>query len=445
MISSLIALLVFSPALSVPPANPIDALIDRHLAANDIAAAEICTDDEFLRRVTLDLAGRIPTLDELQKFRADPDRSAKIDDLLASPEFDRFMSEIWTSALVGHLDIFGTDREALRLWLEEQLQENQPWDEITRALITARGTASLDGPVNFLVRNRDDPVVKVGRMFLGVRLDCAQCHDHPFDRWTQDDYRQMRRFFGQVETRQQNGSYYVLDEIGRTGPEQRPVFLTGAKPQTDHWRGELALFVTNSKPFARTFANRVWYHLMGRGIVHPIDDFNALNPGSVPGLVDDLAERARADRFSLREMVRLICNSSAWQRDSRRVSPDAASQHAFAWRTMKPLTPGQYFDSVYQALELDYTAADRERFVRATIGDALQEDFNPTWEYRETVQMAMSRLATPFGSLDYGVTELYRRILSRDPTQRELQLCADKPAGDIVFALIHSNEFFFNH
>ncbi|MGI9516837.1 MAG: DUF1549 domain-containing protein, partial [Pirellulaceae bacterium] len=199
MISNLIALLVVASAWSTPPTS-IDQLVDQHLTQLNIVAADRCSDDEFLRRVTLDLAGRIPTIDELQRFRVNPDREARIDELLDSPEFPRFMSEIFTASLVGYLDIFGTDREALRIWLEEQLQHDRPWDRITRDLITAEGTTSIDGPVNFLVRNRDDPVVKVGRVFLGVRLDCAQCHDHPFDRWTQDDYQLMRRFFQQVDT-----------------------------------------------------------------------------------------------------------------------------------------------------------------------------------------------------------------------------------------------------
>ncbi len=444
MISSWLAMWLV--ALPAPlSGDSIDSIIDRSHAQAGITPAAACSDDQFLRRVTLDLAGRIPTMAELEQFRSDPDRAAKIDQLLASSDYPRFMAEIWTAALVGYLNVFGTDREALRIWLEQEFREDTPYDQIVTALITAEGTSSLDGPVNFLVRNRDDPVVKVGRLFLGVRLDCAQCHDHPFDRWTQDDYRNMQRFFGQVANRQTDGSYHVHDEIRTTGPGQRPVFLTGARPQTDYWRAELALFVTHSKPFARTFGNRVWYHLMGQGIVDPVDDFNAANPPAVPELVEFLAEQARANQFSLQEMMRLICNSRAYQRDSQGTDAGPQAERSLARRSLKPLTPGQYYDSVAIALDLPASDARRQQFIRVMVGDALQEDFNLTWEYRETVQKAMARLAMQIRPGEMGIPEMYRRILTREPGERELQICQDRPPADVQFALLHSNEFFFNH
>ena len=454
MISNLIVLAVLLPVAPVSNLQPeylirdseqIDAIIDHHLQVQKIPAADRCSDDVFLRRVTLDLAGRIPSAAELESFRKNPDRRGKIDELLASSEFNRFAAEIWTASLVGYLNVFGTDREALRIWMEDQIRDDRPWDQIASELITATGSSSLDGPVNFLVRNRDDPVVKVGRMFLGVRLDCAQCHDHPFDRWTQDDYRQMRRFFGQLQTQQVNGTVNVQDRIRQQANSQAPVFLTGAQPQTDHWRAELALFVTNSKPFARNFGNRIWYHLMGRGIVHPVDDFNASNPATLPQLVEFLADQARANQFSVREMTRLICNSEAYQRATGFNDEELDSARFFARRILKPMTPGQFVDSVVLALDLKLDVAQKRQLVRTMIGDALQEDFSETWAYRESVQMAMARFATPLESQPWSVTELYQRILTRDPSAEELLRCQDEAIPDIAFALVHSNEFFLNH
>ncbi len=446
------ALIAFAASSAGPRAFPappidrsIDSIVDQHLpGVAGQTPAELCSDSLFLRRVMLDLVGRIPTVGELQEFMQNPNRPAKIDQLLASTEHARFMSEIWTASLVGYSNVFGTDREALRMWLEKQLEQDVPFDEMATALITARGASSLNGPVNFLVRHLDDPVVKVGRMFLGVRLDCAQCHDHPFDRWTQEDYQRMRMFFGQVRTPYRDGTVLVHDELGRASRDQRPVFLTGARPRTDHWRAELALFVTNSKPFARTFGNRIWYHLMGRGVVDPIDDFNTENPPAVPQLVEYLAEQSRRHKFSIRDMLRLICNSHAYQRVETSII-SLESQEPVRLRVLKPLTPGQYFDSIATALDRQVTAAERQRFVQSMVGDVLQEDFNPTWKYRETVQTAMSRLAMPMPHLNDSLEEIYLRVLSRQPTPRELELCRGRPKADVLFALIHSNEFFFNH
>ena len=200
----------------------VDSIIDRFHQQHGIKAASVCTDHEFLRRITLDLAGRIPSENELDEFLRAPDRSEKIDQLLDSDEFPRFMADVFTAALVGYSNVFGCDREMMRIWLEDQFSEDRPYDEIAHELITARGTAALDGPANFLIRHQYDPAVKVGRMFLGVRLDCAQCHDHPFDRWTENDYQQMRSFFSQLRVRQQGGSVNVRDDIAITNRSPRP-------------------------------------------------------------------------------------------------------------------------------------------------------------------------------------------------------------------------------
>lgn len=421
----------------------VDRLIDERLEKEEINPSATCSDSEFLRRVSLDLIGRIPTEEELSNFLANPDRSAKVDELLKSDRFSRFFSEIWTASLIGYLNGYGGDREALRIWLEDQFRADRGFDDIASELITAKGNASLEGPVNFLVRNRDDPVVKVGRMFLGVRLDCAQCHDHPFDRWTQNDYQQMRRFFAQIQTDYRNGSALVYDNVRETDENSRPVFLTGARTRTNYWRGELALFVTHSKPFARTFANRIWYHLMGRGIVHPVDDLNQENRAVMPELLEQLAEYAKANDFSTQAMIRLICNSKAYQRSSNRES--SKGEKLFAYRVIKPMTPGQYIESLSIALDTSFSTQQRTRLLRRMLGDVLQEDYSPTWDYRETIQMAMSRMAIELPSVDLSTEKLYRRVLSRDPTKSELEICRGKSKQDILFALIHSNEFYFNH
>ena len=419
----------------------IDSILSAAWQRAAVQPVERCSDDIFLRRVSLDLAGRIPTLAEIRRFRKTPNRGAKIDELLASEGFPRFWSEVWTASLNGYSDAFDSDREVLRAWLQESWQEKVPYDRMASDLIVARGTSALDGPVNFLVRHPDDPTVQVVRQFLGVRLDCARCHDHPYDRWTQTDFRRMNRFF--EATRRQEvseGNIRLVNVI----PE-RPRFLTGSTPRTSQWRDELALFVTRSRPFARTFANRVWYQLMGRGIVHPPDDFNRQNAPTVPRLVEFLAEQTRDEGFSLRELVRRICNSRAYQLSTQGGQPGPDRAAVFASRTLRPLTPEQTFDSATTALGIDATLRERSRFIRRTVGESLDEDFSLTWDYRETVQTLMWRLDTTLPVPSTSLDELFLRILSREPTVEEQQLCHGRPLEDVVFALVNSNEFYFNH
>jgi hypothetical protein len=432
--------------MTIATSSPVDEILTRAWAEQDIEPAAVCSDDEFLRRATLDLIGRIPTVDELHAFRAAPDRAAKIDELLASSDFSRFQSELWTSVLVGYSDQFQSSREVLRDWLEARLADRMPYDRLARSLISAEGDSAFNGPVNFLLRHPDEPVVKVSRVFLGVRLDCARCHDHPFDRWTQSDFESMSRFFSATNRRQiSQGNIRLENVIRNVGEDNRPRFLTGARPRTTRWRDEFALFATRSRPFARAFVNRVWYQLFGRGIVDPVDDFSQVNKPASRELLEYLADEAVRSRYDIRAMMRLICNSQAWQLSSLNPNGDSDREALFAVRTIRPLIPEQFVDSVGVALNRDLPSSERREFIESATADSLAEDFGSTWEYRETVQQLMSRLAGRTGAVTGSTQELFERILSRQPTSRERILCRDRPASDIVFALIHSSEFRFNH
>ncbi|MDP6444478.1 MAG: DUF1549 domain-containing protein [Pirellulaceae bacterium] len=435
---------------AVTSADSVDSILADEWTRRGLTPAEVCSDEQFLRRVSLDLIGRIPTVAELQEFRRQPDRAAKVDALLASDEFPRFWSETWTAALNGYSNAFQSDREVLRQWWEQSVRDETPYDEQVTKLIAARGVSALDGPVNFLVRYPQQPAVKAARLFLGVRLDCARCHDHPFDRWTKEDFEMFNRFFSATERREvAQGNIRLLNRRARVEPRERPRFLTGARPRTTQWRDELALFMTNSKPFARAYANRLWYHFLGRGIVEPVDDFNRDNRPSVPALMTHLTEEVRRRRFALKPMIRQICNSRAYQLSSH--SPRAGEQdvadleEVFAVRTLKPLTPEQTYDSVRAALGLARNDDERRRFIRRAVGQSLDEDFSITWQYRETVQSLMARLNINTPAPTSRIDGLYLRILSRSPTDRERRLCAKQSPRDIAFALVNSNEFCFNH
>lgn len=177
---------------------PIDSILANVHAKSGIEPVGIVDDRVFLRRVTLDLIGRVPTIGEIRDFRRTRDRSKRIDDLLASVDFDQYWSQLWTSILIGRSPDSRADREALRQWIEQAFRDRIPMNQIAFDLISAQGVTSLSGPVNFMVGNREDPVTSVSRVFLGVQLDCARCHDHPYDRWTEEDYTLMRRFFQTV-------------------------------------------------------------------------------------------------------------------------------------------------------------------------------------------------------------------------------------------------------
>lgn len=426
-------------------AQTIDDILNETWSEQQIEPAPTCSDEQFLRRATLDLAGRIPTAAEREAFLANPDRAAAIDRLLASDEFTRNFADVWTTQLYGYTDDYG-DRETLAAWIEEQLRANRPYDEIVETLLTSTGESAFDGPVNFLLRYADDPVVKVSRAFLGVRLDCARCHDHPFDRWTQDDFARMSRFFEAMEVEYlDNGNLRLGDGVREVEEDQGPRFLTGAEPRTTQWRAEFSLFLTRSRPFARNFANRIWYHLNGRGIVHPVDDVNASNPAAIPELLEWLADEAIESEFDIRHMVRLVCNTSAYQAQSASSLGDAERLRLFAVRTVKPLTPEQWYESMCIATGSESSPDVRLEFVRTFYGDALDNDFSSSWEYRETVQGIMSRLVEEVDPPAGGHAELFVQFLGRQPTELELEAFTGHSSREVAFVLLHSSEFAFNH
>jgi hypothetical protein len=456
MTSELIALAVALalPAQGAPmpaSAHPVDGHLEAAWKELGVTPAATASDDAFLRRASLDLIGRIPTPAEVIAFRAAPDRTAMVDRLLASPAFDRFWSEVATATLVGHSadDAFGMDREALRAWLQEQLARRTPHDQTARALLTAEGSAAEVGPASFLIRHQEEPAVKVSRLFLGIRLDCARCHDHPFDRWKRDDFDRLSRFFEPMEvTELSPGNSGIRDSApGDVPREERPRFLNGAVPVSGRWRQELALQITRSRSFARAFANRVWYQLMGRGLVHPVDDLNRQNPPVSPALMEALADHARASRFDVRSLVRLIATSRAYGLAS--ALPSGAdrvlSEEAFAVRILRPLTPEQRVDSMALALGQTLTPKARSEAIAAEVGEAFDVDFSTTWDDRQTTQQLMDRLAAGVPDPEAPLDTIYLRVLGRDPTERERALCAGRPPRDVLFALLHSSEFAFNH
>ncbi len=427
------------------PVGAIDQLLRTVWHEHGLEPAPLCTDEQFLRRLSLDLIGRIPTPAERSVFLEHPDRTAAIERLLASADFCRHQADTWTTRLFGYADD-STDRETLAQWLEQQLTAGRAYDQIVHELVSSTGESVFSGPVNFLLRYPDEPVVKVSRAFLGIRLDCARCHDHPFDRWTQDDFRRMNRFFEATERQDVSpGNVRLINVIREVEPSERPRFLTGAEPRTNQWRSEFGLFLIHSRPFARNFVNRIWYDLLGRGIVHPVDDVSRDNPAAVPAVLDWLTDEAVRSQFDIRHMIRLICGSQVYQFQSIAGLGDAPRQQLFAVRTIKPLTPEQWYASMTVATDRAVNPEERDDFIRTFYGEAIDGDFSATWEYRETVQGLMSRLVESVEAPTQRTEDLFIRILGRQPTVDELAEFAHHTAREVSFILLHSNEFAFNH
>ncbi len=427
----------------------IDRFLKRVHQEQRVEPSSIVDDLVFLRRVSLDLIGRIPTLTEVKAFQANPDRDALVDALVDSPEFNAFISEAWTTWLIGYIDVYETDRETFRLWLWDQLENDVSFQAIVTNILTAEGSVAINGPTNFLARHFEDPLTAVCRSFLGVRLECAQCHDHPFDRWTQDDYQAMKRFFEPMQLRSNNGVVTISED--RRGTDESPRFLTGSKPRTERYRQELALYLTNCRPFARNFANRCWYFLMGKGIVDPPDDFNHENQAMDAKLLEYLAQTAHETEFSMKTMFRIICKTAAYQRTVIDGREQDGSLRYFAARSVKPLLPMQFVNSVAIGLNQDHSKVQRQTMIRKIVGSGnLHEDFQRTWEYRESIQQMLNVMTIGMGHRNrvlpsLALDETYMRLLTRRPTQGERVLCREFTQSDVNFALILSNEFCFNH
>ena len=327
----------------LPRNNFIDGLVWAKLKQLNVTPSEVATDSQFHRRAYLDVIGRLPTPDETRAFLADKDakkREKLIDALLDRPEYADFWANKWTDLLrpnpyhVGIKATYNLDQR-----LRKSFRENKPYDQFVRELIASKGSTFTNGAV-VMYRDRRDPAeltTLVSQLFLGVRLDCAKCHHHPFEVWGQDDFYSFAAFFGRIGRKGQGisapisgGEEVVFLGTGTggkrnggvvkhplTGKEMTPTPLLGKaldiEPDTDP-RDVLAQWVTapENPYFAKVIVNRVWADLMGRGIVDPVDDLRATNPPSNPALLDALARDFRKNKCDLNALIRSICLSHTY-------------------------------------------------------------------------------------------------------------------------------------
>jgi hypothetical protein len=491
-------------------ARRIDEAINERLKAENVAASPRCDDAEFVRRIYLDLTGHIPSAEKAAAFidSRDPNKRAKlIDELLADNDFGKHQADIWQSLLLPrNSDNRFVPFNKMTTWLEKNFNDNLPWDRLVRDILTAQGDIEKNGAAIYYLANAspDKLTDNATRMFLGVQLQCAQCHNHPFTDWKQDSYWGMAAFFTKVRIlgnpRQailnKNGTLGI-NENGKGRPLPLPVsakrvppkFLQGEEPKlstSDAYRPALAEWMTSPKNpyFSRAMVNRVWAQLFGRGIVNPIDDMHDGNKPSHPQLLADLSTRFAGDGFDVKNLFRALCNSEAYQRTSKPVAGNReAGPELFARMAIKVLTPEQLYDSLTQVVGAPNPANLQRRAANAAQAAVLrnltprtlfvaffkgEDNADPT-EYQGGIPQVLRMMNSPQvnnasllsplmrsgKTAEQIVDHLYLTVLSRRPTiherQRTLALVrkhADEPGqayADILWVLLNSSEFTMNH
>jgi hypothetical protein len=490
--------------------------IDGHTFARQrllrIQPSERCTDDEFLRRVFLDVCGILPTPDETRRFLADPaaDKRARlIDALLERPEYVDFWTLKWADRL-GCNNRFVGERGAYayRDWIWGCVNANLPFDQFARALITASGPNYSSPPASFYRRVRDPQtrVEAVSQLFLGVRIGCARCHNHPFERWTQDDYYGLAAFFSRV--RYKDGPFFLgiynkeetvwLDRQGevthpRTAQVMKPKPLGSAALNVAEGRDRrelLADWVTrpDNPFFARVAVNRLWHHLFGRGIVEPVDDFRDSNPPCNPELLDALAADFVAHHFDVKHTLRTILNSATYQLSSATNPFNENDDVYFSHARVRRLSAEQLLDAIsevtgvperFAGVPLGTRAAqlpdgelfhpllkafgrppraiecECERENDATLEQALFLEAGRTIHDKlRSDQGLPARLATSSLPPDALAEELFLTTLCRYPSPAERERVVGRLAAakerrqaleDVLWALLNHREFLFQH
>ena len=333
-------LLPESKYAQLPVNNFIDEIAYAQFKRLGLFPSEPCADSEFLRRASLDVIGALPSPDEARAFLVDtaPDKRAKlIDRLLAHPFYADFWANKWADLLRPNSDRVGVKSVyVLDQWLREKFRANEPYDQFVRAIVLAEGNTHRDGPT-VIYRDRREPAdltTMFSQLFLGVRLDCAKCHHHPNEKWSQDDFYQMAAFFGPLKQKGAgistpisggNETFYfggvrmvrhpVTGELLEPKAPDGPLVKT---PVTVDPRRALADWMTDPKNpfFSRAIANRIWAAFFGRGIVDPVDDFRISNPPSNPALLDALAQEVVKEKFDLKALMRTILRSHLYQLSS---------------------------------------------------------------------------------------------------------------------------------
>jgi hypothetical protein len=480
-------------------AATLDRLIAAPLAAEGVVPAGRADDAEFLRRVYLDLTGRIPSVAQVRRFLADPaaDKRARlIDQLLDQATYVQHFTNIWRAVLLpDNVAVSGNAnlRPAFETWLRKQLADNAPYDQMVRDIIRPAGPRAF---YQAQENKAENLAAATSRLFLGIKLECAQCHSHPFARWSREQFWSLAAFFSDLPQPRQPGKATLAPprdgrqiKIPGTDKVVRARFLDGTEPAwTDGMssRVTLAAWVTgpDNPYFARAAVNRLWSYFFGTGLVEPVDDLGEQNPASHPELLDQLARQFAAHRFDLKFLIRAITNSDTYQRTSRVTNPAQEDPRRFARMALRGLTPEQLYDSLAQATGYrEPTGSDQGRRGglqrRSEFLTKFADPGGKSTEFRLSILQALSLmngklvanatdledseflvavLDAPFMNMaGRRVETLYLATLSRPPRPDEAERlvkyvdeCATerssrKALADLLWALLNSGEFILNH
>ncbi|HXG48878.1 MAG TPA: DUF1549 and DUF1553 domain-containing protein [Methylomirabilota bacterium] len=356
-----------------PPKNFIDEQVFAKLRAVGMPPSDPCDDLTFLRRVTLDVAGRLPTPDEIRRFQADPDparRDRWVDRLLDSPEYADYFANKW-SALLRNKRTDGKHTRgtfAFHGWIRDSLAENKPFDQFVREVLAASGDIALQPSVAWYrqVREMNHQLEDTAQLFLGQRMQCAQCHHHPYEKWSQQDYYSFGAFFSRVGRKagSQPGEEMIFHRRGparathkKTKQPVPPAGL-GAPPVSlapeDDPRQALVDWMTapDNPYFARSLANRYWKHFFGRGLVEPEDDMRETNPPTNPELLDALARHFVQSGFDLKALVRAICTSRTYQFSALPNEHNKVDKQNFSRFYPRRLTAEVLLDAINQVTDV---------------------------------------------------------------------------------------------
>lgn len=487
--------------------NYVDQLVAAKLNKIRTLPSGVCSDDQFLRRATIDLIGLLPTEEEFTTFMndTDPEKRAKlVDRLLERREFSELWAMKWAEVLKvksNNNQLSGKSAYLYGTWLADKFIAKEPFDKIVRDMLTASGGTFATPQTNFYQVERETlkTAENVAQVFMGLRTQCAQCHNHPFDRWTMDDYYGFAAFFSQIGRKQaedereqiifNSGGGDVRHLVGNRVME--PQFLGGAKPEVKgkDRRQVLADWLTapDNQFFAVNTANRVWAHFFGRGIIEPVDDIRVSNPPSNPELLNELGKKLVEYQFEIRKLVRDICLSETYQRTAERNESNAEDEMNFAHANVRRIPAESLLDCIVQATD------GSEKFQGLPLGSrAVQIADGRGTNYflttfgrspRETVcacdaktdpslsqALHMLNGSTIHGKIGQGgiarkmiaekksaqevIERIYVRCLTRKPTPEEMESLsaivakAESPqAGleDVFWAVLNSREFVFNH